>query len=111
MALFTTFNNLLLNASEQQELSNLEAYFARVIDDTVGRCEAKSKMRDSWSPKVRHSAAVACLKSAYFKTYKDELIQGMIADGVGKKAYKVNAYLNKRFFSIVKKQSEPIALY
>jgi hypothetical protein len=97
-----------LSVSAEESDRDLDKYYGNIIDDAIACCEAKKTMRNSWSKSVRRSAAIACLKSAYFKEYKNELISDMAKARVGKKPHKVNYYLNKRFFDVIKKESEYI---
>jgi hypothetical protein len=97
-----------LSAGGDESLNVLEEYYSNLIDEAIAHCELKNRMRDSWSKSVRRTAAVAYLKGAYFREYKKELVNDMIEEGVGKKAFKVNYYLNKRFYSVVNKAPEYI---
>jgi hypothetical protein len=50
---------------------------------------------------LRRAAALSCMKAAYLKDYKDELIQEMIKADIGTRSYKIQYYLNQRFFNII----------
>jgi hypothetical protein len=91
-----------------KKMEDLEIYYGRLVDGAIKNCEAKNKMRNSWSESVRRTAAVAYLKGTYFKAYKAELVQSMIDEKIGEKPYQVNYYLNKRFYRIFSKEPEYI---
>ena len=65
-------------------------------------------MKNSGLENIRRAAAVAMLKGNFAKTYRKELISGMVEDEVDPKAYKVEVYLNDRFYSLVRPQNTPL---
>lgn len=50
--------------------------YADLIDQAIARCDAKPTLRSSRSEKLRQAAAIACLKSAYLKNYREQIIAG-----------------------------------
>ena len=76
--------------------------YEQLLDQYIEKCDAKLEMRASNLENVRRAAAVAMLKGAFVKTYRKELIGGMIEDRVEPKSYKVQLYLNDRFYSLVR---------
>jgi hypothetical protein len=91
-------------AAEEKELTAMEKYYGSLVDEAIIHCEAKNKMRASWSGSVRRTAAVAYLKGAYLKEYKNDLVHDMIEEEVGEKPFKVNYYLNKRFYRLFNRE-------
>jgi phosphoribosylpyrophosphate synthetase len=73
--------------------SKLEA----IVDDYISTCEAKSALLNSSSANIRRSAMCACLKAAFCKHAKAELIDALVANNVAPKPYKVRRFLNTRF--------------
>jgi len=61
-----------INANAQQ------AMYADLIDQVIACCDAKSTLRSSRSEKLRQAAAIACLKSAYLKNYREQIIEEMV---------------------------------
>ena len=88
-------------AADQKDVEDRADYYGRLIDEAIAKCEAKGRLRNSWSQSVRRTAAVAHLKAAYFEEYRQELIQAMIDDNVGEKPYKVHYYLNNHFYRVI----------
>ena len=76
-----------------------------LLDKYIARCDAKNEMRDSGLDNIRRAAAVAMLKGTFAKTYRKELVSGMVEDEIDPKSYKVDVYLNDQFYSLVRAQS------
>jgi len=51
---------------------------------------------------IRRAAAIAIIKGAYAKTHREDLIIDMIQKEIDPKSYKVDVFLNDRFYSIVR---------
>ena len=81
------------------EMTNV---YAHLVDRHIAKCDAKSAMRTSGLENVRRAAAIATLKGAFTKNYREELIDSMIEEGIEPKDYKVELYLNDRFYSLVR---------
>jgi hypothetical protein len=83
------------------KLEDLYKYYGRLIDEAINLCVNKNNnTHDSLSSSVRREAAVAYLKSAYFKKYRNELIQDMIKAAVSGKQHNANYYLDNHFYSV-----------
>jgi hypothetical protein len=81
----------------------LRSYHEVVIDKLISNCKYKEAfMRDSRSENLRQAAAIGCLKAAYLKSHKEVLVENLISAGIGKKPYKIQYYLNCKFFSVLK---------
>ena len=79
--------------------------YEELLDQHIARWDAKREMSGSGLENVRRAAAIATLKGAFAKGYRKELIESMIEEGVEPKDYKVQLYLNERFYSLVRKMS------
>jgi hypothetical protein len=86
---------------QQSRTDNLMLLYRAAIEDVISHCKNKTDLRYSRSEHLRRAAALSCMKAAYLKDYKDELIQEMIKADIGAKAYKIKYYLNQRFFDII----------
>lgn len=92
-----------LNAvAEETSTSQPADIYGQLLDHYIAKCDAKLEMKDSGLNNIRRAAATAMLKGAFAKAYRTELISSMIEDGVEPKAYKVQVYLNDRFYSLVR---------
>ena len=79
-----------------------ENAYGHLLDNYIARCDAKVRMVNSSLENVRRAAAVAMLKGTFAKTYRQELINGLAESGVDQKSYKVDLYLNERFYGLVR---------
>ena len=86
---------------QQAGNENLISVYSAAIDEVIAHCKNKIALRDSKSEHLRQTAALACMKAAFFKDFKDELIKDMIKEEIGTKPYKIQDYLNTRFFDII----------
>lgn len=87
---------------EETNAGQVVNVYEQLLDQYVANCDAKLEMKASNLENVRRAAAVAMLKGAFVKTYRNELISSMIEDEVEPKSYKVQLYLNDRFYSLVR---------
>ncbi|MDJ0830268.1 MAG: hypothetical protein QNI92_10475 [Desulfobacterales bacterium] len=86
----------------QGNTTDMEGVYNKLIDEYIASCERKSELRDSWSENVRRVAAVNCLKGAFYRNYKEELVTDLIANKVEPKPYLVRYHLNRRFYETVR---------
>lgn len=101
--LFVTLLTLILSplaTSKTTTASKQETIYSAYIDKFISMCESKVKLRKSKLQNIRREAALYCFKANFFKRYKEELIQDMIAENVGVKRHKIHYYLNKKFFEM-----------
>ena len=89
---------------EAADREELMIFYGTYIDRYVARCEAKkARMRHSQSENICRDSALYCLKACYFKSCRKELVDLMIAGHVGTRPYRVQYFLNGRFFDVLKK--------
>ena len=69
-----------------------------MIDNCIKKCKSKAAMSDSKSKNIRKAAALASIKMKYLKTYRENLIQQMIAKEIQLKSYKIQYFLNTQFY-------------
>ena len=89
-------------ASQMATTTKLESFYGAFIDACILKCESKGSMRDSRMKHIRQAAAKHCLKADFLKRHKAELIEELIAKDIGTKQYKINYYLNNRFYNELK---------
>jgi hypothetical protein len=87
-----------MNADEQR------AVYAKLIDLSTARCDAKSALRNSRSKNLRQKAEISCLKAAYLNTYKEMIIQELIANDVKPELYKVQYIVNSMFYDLLRRE-------
>jgi len=79
----------------------LKSVYSAAIDKAIAHCKAKISYRNSKSEKLQLAAALACMKAAFFKDFKIELIEDMIAANIGTKPYKIQYHLNHKFHRVI----------
>jgi len=77
---------------------DLTEFYGECIENKISSCDGKGGMWDSRSENLRRGARLAILKASFYSTNKEKLVKEMLARGVEAKPYKVNHYLNKRFY-------------
>jgi hypothetical protein len=92
-AVFCPIPALANNTEAVEEKARLEA----LVEEYIACCQAKSALRSSRSEKIRRSAMRSCMKAAYCKHSKEELVEAMLENNIEPKAYKVRHFLNDRF--------------
>jgi hypothetical protein len=68
-----------------------------LVEEYIACCDAKSELLSSRSEKIRRSAKRSCIKAAYFRHSKEELVNAMLENNIEPKAYKVHHFLNDKF--------------
>jgi hypothetical protein len=87
--------------AEEANPADLEVYFGNMIDQKIACCQKKATYRNSRYPAIRLEADRAWLKQAYYREYKNDLIEKMISNHVGTKSHQIDYYLIKSFYGTV----------
>ncbi len=87
--------------SQTTETLYLKAMYSAAIDKAIAHCKAKISYRNSKSLNLQRTAALSCMKAAFFNDFKAQLIEDMIKASIGSKPYKINYYLNQKFYGII----------
>ena len=74
------------------------AFYANCIDKKITCCDGKGGLWDSRSENLRSCSRLAILKAIFLSANREQLIREMAENGVALKTYKVDYYLNKRFY-------------
>ena len=80
-----------------------------MVDIEISKCEHKAAMATSKFNKVRSAAELSGLKADYFRLHKKELIKDMMEEQIGLKAYKIQYFLNMKFFATHHQKNQTIA--
>jgi hypothetical protein len=70
------------------------------IDQIIAACSEKSEMANSKHPNISKIGALAIKKSNFCQNNKQQLIDEMIKANLNPKSYKVNYYVNSKFFEL-----------
>lgn len=95
--------------SQQSAETKLKAFYEASIEQRISKCESKKALRNSRFANVRSAAEMAQLKAAYLSKYKEILVQDMLDSKVGVKPYKIDHYVNQRFFAIIRPKQALVA--
>ena len=84
--------------SESKE--KLLKFYESCIQKKISNCNAKTVLRYSRSENLRRKAKLSMQQIEFLTSHQDILINEMFKLGIGYKQYKVEYYLNKRFFEM-----------
>ncbi len=93
--------------SQNIDNPDLAGKYAAFIDEAIAKCRKKAEMLGSKSPNIRRQAFCACLKGAYLKTHREELVAYLTVIDAVPSCNRVQYNLNKRFYQAF----EPDQLY
>jgi len=85
-------------AAQSQSDDHLKDFYEVFIAQKIDRCQSKSELQQSRSKNLRLEAAIAAEKVRFLSINKDILVEEMLDQKIGKKKYKINVFLNKKFF-------------
>ena len=92
--------------SQQSSYDKLKAFYEASIDKRISKCESKTALLNSKFGNVRSAAETALLKVAFLNNYREILVQDMLSSNIGIKSYKIDYYLNQRFFATIRSEKE-----
>ena len=84
---------------QMNDESKLRSSYAGMFENCIKKFESKAKMSGSKSDNIRQAAYISSLKVKYFKKHKNLLIDEMMRSNLPLKAYRVQYFLNDRFFA------------
>lgn len=79
-----------------------QAFYTKAIDAIIVNCEKKQCLHASRSSHLRHCAETAASKADFLRHHKQRLIEGMMAENLPLKQYKIERYVNARFTNYIK---------
>ena len=97
VSIFLIAGSLPLTAQSESE-DELIKFYKSCIQKKISNCNAKAILKTSRSANLQKKADLSIRQAAFITANKDMLINEMIDQGVGYKYYKVDYYLNKRFY-------------
>ena len=87
-------------AAQSASKDQLVKYYNSCITKKISNCKAKTSLKTSRSVNLRRKADLANRQMIFFTSNKNMLINEMVEQGIGQKHYKVEQYLNKRFYEM-----------
>lgn len=79
------------------EKEQLRTYYKNYIVKCISKNQSKSNLQSSKSANLRSCGALSKQKAIFLTNNQNTLVNEMIKNQVGKKPYKIDHYLNKRF--------------
>jgi hypothetical protein len=89
--------------------TKIYSLYEDMVDKEITKCERKAAMATSKFDKVRSAAEISGSKADYFRLHKKELIKDMMDEQIGLKAYKVQYFLNMKFFATYHQKNQTLA--
>ncbi len=96
-------------AAAQMTDSDKTRVYVSVIDSLIQNCESKSAMADTASDNLRDDVRIALMKASFYKKNKEVLVEEMAQNNIEPESYKVQHFLNERFFAIVRDNDPKVA--
>ena len=78
--------------------SQLLKYYEYSINDKISKCHSKAKLKNSKSTNLQNCALMGIKKANYYSANKEMLVKEMVINNVGVKQYKIDYFLNRKFF-------------
>ena len=86
--------------AQSESKDQLIKFYGECIEKKISCCKAKTVLNTSRSVNLQREADLAMKKVTFFSSNKNMLINEMIEQEIGDKPYKVEYYLNKRFYEM-----------
>lgn len=84
--------------AQSQLDEQLNKFYKDYISEKIAKVQAKISLKTSRSANLRLAAAKAEKQAEFLTVNKDILADEMVKQDIGQKPYKVEKYLNERFF-------------
>ena len=68
----------------------------------IAKCQSKTILKTSRSENLQLTAEIAADQVRFLSLNKDTLVNEMMEKGIGPKPYKIEHYLNSRFYEVYK---------
>lgn len=76
--------------------------YGMYVDEVIRQYDAKSCLNCSNSKSIQRYAALSCMKTAYFKAYRQAFIRQMCEQNIACKPLKVKLFMNQRFTDVIR---------
>ena len=86
--------------AQSESKEHLAKYYESCIVKKISNCKGKVVLKTSRSVNLQRKADLAIKQVTFFTSNKNILIDEMVEQGIGPKGYKVEYYLNKRFYEM-----------
>ena len=98
MMIFASFLGNLSAISEDGQNTQIIKYYENMINEIISKCHSKAQLKESKSVHLQSCAAVKLKKANFLSKNKEMLIKEMVKSAIDAKQYKVEYFLNKKFY-------------
>jgi hypothetical protein len=98
MTIFASFLGNLYAISEDGQNTQITKYYENMINETISKCHSKAQLKESKSVHLQSCAALKLKKANFLTKNKKMLIKEMVKRDIDTKQYKIEYFLNKKFF-------------
>jgi len=84
--------------AQSESDNHMKKYYEDCIAEKIAKCQSKIDMEKSRSKNLRLNAAIAAEKARFLSLNLDMLVEEMVEKNIGRKVYKIDVFLNKKFF-------------
>jgi hypothetical protein len=102
MTIFGLFLGNLSAISVDGQNIQITKYYENMINEMISKCHSKAQLKESKSANLQSCAAEKLKKANFLSKNKEMLIKEMVEKGIAAKKYKVEYFLNKKFFEYSK---------
>ena len=93
-------SNISPSSAQSSSSKDLAKYYESCIVKKIYNCKGKTVLKTSRSVNLQRKANLATKQVTFLTTNKNILIEEMVEEGISPKRYKVEYYLNKRFYEM-----------
>jgi hypothetical protein len=87
-------------SAQSQSDIQLKKFYESYIAGKITKCQSKTLLKISKSKNLRLTAEKAAEQARFLKLNRDKLVNEMMEQDIGQKPYKIEHYLNSRFYKI-----------
>ena len=88
--------------------TQLKQYYENFINEKISKCHSKAQLKDSKSTHLQNCAAKEIKKATFLSGNKEGLIQELLKGEIGVKPYKIEYFLNKKFYENNRRPKEKL---
>ena len=100
VTIFAIFLGASTAISDENNSDQLTKFYENFIIEKIAQCNSKAKLIKSSSSNIQNWAEIESNKAAFFGEKKDMLIKELIKNDIGRKPYKIEYFLNKKFYEM-----------
>jgi hypothetical protein len=89
-------------SAESQSDGHLKKKYETCIVKKIAKCQSKTNLKTSRSENLQLTAEIAADQVRFLSLNKNTLVNEMMEKGIGQKPYKIEHYLNSRFYEVYK---------